>query len=315
MSKFSTNSYPKVSLSAAFPPSPLRGGRGGVVEETGYSYFGARYYSPEISVWLSVDPLASVYPSTSSYMYCLGNPIVLIDPDGRSASPILDEAGNLLGTDNQGWTGKAIVMNKNDFTPGMDHGDAQSKGTELDKYSKGISVSDKTWNTIESNDGGRMSPTLSNNSDYSIFFKPEGLKNGVDNNPGYSSSEAYSLEAGKDLYAQFDGVAAPHLKTGQVFKATDGVNVTVSNSGLSTSYISPKAWAGYMLLGGWKGVGWLNELSANSVEAYYTNPELRTSSYSNSPKNADYSWISLFGKSGLKNAENYRKPHSIRKIY
>ena len=32
--------------------------------------------------WLSVDPLADKNPSTSPYMYCSGNPIVHIDPDG-----------------------------------------------------------------------------------------------------------------------------------------------------------------------------------------------------------------------------------------
>ncbi len=51
--------------------------------ETGYSYFGARYYNSDISVWLSVDPLADKYPSMSSYMYTAGNPVMLIDPDGR----------------------------------------------------------------------------------------------------------------------------------------------------------------------------------------------------------------------------------------
>jgi RHS repeat-associated protein len=52
--------------------------------ETGYSYFGARYYSSDISVWLSVDPLADKYPSMSAYMYCAGNPVMLVDPDGRA---------------------------------------------------------------------------------------------------------------------------------------------------------------------------------------------------------------------------------------
>jgi RHS repeat-associated protein len=51
--------------------------------ETGYSYFGARYYSSEISIWLSVDPMADKYPSMSPYMYCAGNPVMLVDPDGR----------------------------------------------------------------------------------------------------------------------------------------------------------------------------------------------------------------------------------------
>jgi RHS repeat-associated protein len=51
--------------------------------ETGYQYFGARYYNSDISVWLSVDPHADKYPSMSSYMYTAGNPVMLVDPDGR----------------------------------------------------------------------------------------------------------------------------------------------------------------------------------------------------------------------------------------
>ena len=50
--------------------------------ETGYSYFGARYYDSDISVWLSVDPLSDKYPSMSAYMYTAGNPVMLVDPDG-----------------------------------------------------------------------------------------------------------------------------------------------------------------------------------------------------------------------------------------
>jgi len=52
-------------------------------DETGYNYFGARYYNSDISIWLSVDPLADKYPSLSPYMYCAGNPVMLVDPDGR----------------------------------------------------------------------------------------------------------------------------------------------------------------------------------------------------------------------------------------
>ena len=53
-------------------------------DETQYSYFGARYYDSDLSVWLSVDPMAGKYPSMSAYMYCFGNPIRLIDPNGMS---------------------------------------------------------------------------------------------------------------------------------------------------------------------------------------------------------------------------------------
>ena len=51
--------------------------------ETGFSYFGSRYYSSDLSVWLSVDPQASKYPSLSPYVYCADNPIKLVDPNGE----------------------------------------------------------------------------------------------------------------------------------------------------------------------------------------------------------------------------------------
>ena len=51
--------------------------------ETGLSYFGARYYSSELSVWLSVDPMSDKYPSLSPYTYCSNNPVKLVDPNGE----------------------------------------------------------------------------------------------------------------------------------------------------------------------------------------------------------------------------------------
>ncbi|KFF09179.1 SpvB/TcaC N-terminal domain-containing protein [Chryseobacterium luteum] len=51
--------------------------------ETGYYYYGARYYNPRVSLWLNVDPLAEKYPSLSPYIYVANNPINAIDPDGR----------------------------------------------------------------------------------------------------------------------------------------------------------------------------------------------------------------------------------------
>jgi len=50
--------------------------------ETGYQYFGARYYASDLSIWLSVNPLADKYPSMSPFMYTAGNPVILVDPDG-----------------------------------------------------------------------------------------------------------------------------------------------------------------------------------------------------------------------------------------
>ena len=52
--------------------------------ETGLSYFGARYYSSDLSIWLSVDPMSGKYPSLSPYVYCANNPVKLVDPNGDS---------------------------------------------------------------------------------------------------------------------------------------------------------------------------------------------------------------------------------------
>jgi RHS repeat-associated protein len=51
--------------------------------ETGYYYFGARYYNSDLSLWLSVDPMSDKYPSLSPYNYCAWNPIKIVDPDGN----------------------------------------------------------------------------------------------------------------------------------------------------------------------------------------------------------------------------------------
>ena len=50
--------------------------------ETGFSYFGARYYDSDLSgLFLSVDPMADKYPNISPYAYCHWNPIKLVDLD------------------------------------------------------------------------------------------------------------------------------------------------------------------------------------------------------------------------------------------
>lgn len=71
------------------------------------------------------DPI--VKPWMSPYHAFSNKPILNIDPNGASDSPVYDQEGNFMGTDDQGLEGKAIVMKKDDFNQGMKHEDAMKK--------------------------------------------------------------------------------------------------------------------------------------------------------------------------------------------
>ncbi len=79
-------------------------------EETGLYYYGARYYDPRLSVWISTDPKQDKYPNVSSYCYVIDNPVKLIDPDGKDSYLIIwasqsDAYGHAaFGVDNYVWS-------------------------------------------------------------------------------------------------------------------------------------------------------------------------------------------------------------------
>ena len=105
--------------------------------------YGARFYDPVIARWTTVDPLADSFPWQSGYVSFDNNPINKIDPDGRAAySPIYGTDGTLLGTDDQGLKGKAIVMDKDKFEQGMKHEDALKNNLGADGLESGKAKSD-----------------------------------------------------------------------------------------------------------------------------------------------------------------------------
>ena len=53
-------------------------------EEIGMYYYGARYYEPRLSLWMSCDLMETKYPGESSYTLTHNNPINLLDIKGDS---------------------------------------------------------------------------------------------------------------------------------------------------------------------------------------------------------------------------------------
>ena len=80
--------------------------------ETGYDYFGARYYSNALGVWLSVDPLADARAWSSPYSYCQNNPVGRVDDSGMLDDKYFDENGNYLGDDNKGSNIRIIIKSQ-----------------------------------------------------------------------------------------------------------------------------------------------------------------------------------------------------------
>ncbi|MDR1847688.1 MAG: RHS repeat-associated core domain-containing protein [Bacteroidales bacterium] len=83
-------------------------------EETGFNYFGARYYYDYLSIWLSVDPLMHKYPHLSPYVYCANNPVNAIDPNGMEIDGYYNLQGKKIYDDGNGRDKKHLVItNKN----------------------------------------------------------------------------------------------------------------------------------------------------------------------------------------------------------
>jgi RHS repeat-associated protein len=117
-------------------------------EESGLYYYGARYLDMRTSIWLSVDPKATKFPSYSPYIYCFNNPLNLTDPDGREPVPwnIIRQFQGIKPS--QWWTYQGVTVpssfNKAALynTKNLNAGAYQSVGQRNDYYAWAQSQAD-----------------------------------------------------------------------------------------------------------------------------------------------------------------------------
>ena len=122
-------------------------------QETGYSYFGARYYMPELSIWNSTDPLMDKYPNISPFAYCNWNPIRFTDPDGMEW---VDGDGNKI-SEKQQKNIKVYIF----YDPKSFEGQAKQMYKDAEaKYGKGtVAMSNVTTETEFAQDWADMGGT------------------------------------------------------------------------------------------------------------------------------------------------------------
>ena len=116
--------------------------------ESGYDYFGARYYASPFSFWLSVDPLADKYPAISPYAYCTWNPVKFVDPDGRW---IAVTANDELGVSYTIVGGNVDLRDRNVYVVGDGYNQRDGKPTNatiLTQTATPFSFSDEKTNKI-----------------------------------------------------------------------------------------------------------------------------------------------------------------------
>jgi len=78
-------------------------------KETGYDYFGARYYDSRIGRWLQVEPLLDKYIQYSPYQYGLLNPMILMDVNGKDVYISGSDAINAVKSLNESTNNSFII--------------------------------------------------------------------------------------------------------------------------------------------------------------------------------------------------------------
>jgi hypothetical protein len=108
------------------------------------------YANSEIPMFTTQDPLAEKYYSLSPYMYCAGNPLRYIDPDGMMIDDYFNKNGQYLGSDNA-VTDFVRIINQQDWDKNKE---VKEDGTETIDHSVGnansVNFSDATDMTTES---------------------------------------------------------------------------------------------------------------------------------------------------------------------
>ncbi len=193
------------------------------ISETGFSYFGARYYDSDLSgLFISVDPMADKYPSISPYAYCAWNPVKLVDPNGEEVvfageneKKLYEEYRTLVFSSDEykAVQNELIELEKSSETFCIRMGDNISSNSESGNFGYNVSTgqfdinitSDNSWTNVE-----KLSHELKHADQYinrKLFFEIS--------SKGVVNTMNYSIDDEMEAYAR-QGMFGNTLSTEQV---------------------------------------------------------------------------------------------------
>ncbi|QTY28289.1 RHS repeat-associated core domain-containing protein [Flavobacterium sp. CS20] len=201
-------------------------------QETGNYYYGARYFNPKTSLWLSVDPMAEKFPGWSPYAYAMHRPTVLVDPTGMSAESPDDW---VYDKQNDKYVWKEEVNEVMDITNTNRYEYVgESKGDINQHFDKNLSNFDRFKRAI----GGSVRPNVDEGSYISAKVTPK-LEEAIhkqrtanqrfsesDPNDDYASMSIYpAIDLNIEGYSRKSGILSSNTYS---FKSTlniDGENI------------------------------------------------------------------------------------------
>lgn len=161
-------------------------------EETGLYYYGARYYDPRLSVWMSVDPISNYDPlnnenfldgqhnggiynfaNLNPYVYCYNRSTVYIDPNGKQGI-----SGAIIGAFVGGFTEYASIVGSKMLFENMTFKEANKDLKLSDGISITISVGFGAASGVIDNGISRMTSWIAKPINRKIVTKL--LENGID---------------------------------------------------------------------------------------------------------------------------------------
>ena len=206
-----------------------------------------RHYNSELSIWLSVDPMADKYPGVSPYAYCGNNPVRLVDPNGdtlrfaEGTTPEFQqkfkEAINHLNDNGLG--GIASYLHKSDITYYIQESSDENSGFSTNKII--------SWNPafgLSTDQDVVLSPTTILNHElthaliYDLAFHKDKMKEFYaeaysSSDPDYGSKNEMYVITGVE---QRTAKALGEIKDGQVTR-TNHLGTLVKTKGVTSNEV------------------------------------------------------------------------------